>query len=310
MNLPLFSEVGSQTVLVVDDQPVNLKILGQALSKDYQVLLASSGEQALRMARDQLPDLILLDIIMKDMDGYQACRQLKSDPLTQNIPIIFSTAMDSVEDEVRGLEEGATDYITKPFNVALVLARVRNQLQLKKKTDLLERLVSLDGLTEIPNRRYFEQRLEEEWRRAERGEECLCLAMADIDAFKQFNDNYGHGAGDLCLQKVARCLSSNAQRSGDLVARYGGEEFAVLLPATDLDAGRLVVERLRQSVEDLAIPHRFSPVTDVVTLSVGLACIRVSLDMEKERLWKEADKQLYGAKQAGRNRVHTAWLHC
>lgn len=298
-----FVDSQKQRVLVVDDQPINLKILGQALSGDYQVLIASNAEQAIHIATTQQPDLVLLDIIMQGMDGYQTCRALKQDPRTVNIPIIFSTSMDSEEDEVKGLEAGASDYITKPYNLALVKARVRNQMQLKKKTDLLEKLVSLDGLTEIPNRRYFEQQFEVEWRRAQRAGSNISVCMLDIDFFKQFNDNYGHGAGDICLQRVARTLVDNAKRSGDLVARYGGEEFVVLLPEIDLKETKLVAERLRESVEALAITHQFSACAGVVTISAGLATCRAGFGMNKGQLLEEADRLLYEAKQQGRNRV-------
>ncbi|GGO68272.1 diguanylate cyclase domain-containing protein [Bowmanella pacifica] len=298
-----FIDSQKQRVLVVDDQPINLKILGQALSGDYQVLVASNAEQAIQIAMTQQPDLILLDIIMQGMDGYQTCRTLKQDPRTVNIPIIFSTSMDSEEDEVKGLEAGAADYITKPYNLALVKARVRNQMQLKKKTDLLEKLVSLDGLTEIPNRRYFEQQYEVEWRRAQRAGSNLSICMIDIDFFKQFNDNYGHGAGDICLQRVAHILLDNAKRSGDLVARYGGEEFVVLLPDTELEEAKVVTERLRASVEALAISHHFSACAKVVTISAGFATCRPGFGQDKGLLLEEADRYLYEAKQQGRNRV-------
>ncbi|GAA0342759.1 diguanylate cyclase [Bowmanella denitrificans] len=292
-----------QKVLVVDDQPINLKILGQALAGDYQVLVASNAEQALQIAILQQPDLILLDIIMQGMDGYQTCRALKQDSRTVNIPVIFSTSMDSEADEVKGLEAGAADYITKPYNLALVKARVRNQMQLKKKTDLLEKLVSLDGLTEIPNRRNFEQHFEVEWRRAQRSGLPLSLCMIDIDSFKQYNDNYGHGAGDICLQRVAQTLASTAKRSGDLVARYGGEEFVVLLPDTELEEASVVSERLRQAIESQAIEHKYSSCAQVVTISAGLASCQVQIGMERSQLMEEADKFLYEAKQQGRNRV-------
>lgn len=298
-----FIDSQKQRVLVVDDQPINLKILGQALSGDYQVLVASNAEQALQIAMTQQPDLILLDIIMQGMDGYQTCRALKQNPRTVNIPIIFSTSMDSEEDEVKGLEAGAADYITKPYNLALVKARVRNQMQLKKKTDLLEKLVSLDGLTEIPNRRYFEQQYEVEWRRAQRAGSDISICMIDIDFFKQFNDNYGHGAGDICLQRVAKTLMDNAKRSGDLVARYGGEEFVVLLPDTELEDAKIVTERLRASVEGQMIPHHFSACAKVVTISAGFATCRPGFGQDRGLLLEEADRYLYEAKQQGRNRV-------
>lgn len=292
------------TVLVVDDDLINMEILAHGLCNDYEVITASSGMQALEVADKAQPDTILLDIIMPDVDGYQVCRQLKSARRTQKIPIIFSTSKCTDEDEVLGLSMGASDYITKPFNMALVKARVRNQILLKQKTDLLEQLASIDGLTEIPNRRYFDEIFEQEWRRAIRNQYPISLCMMDIDCFKQFNDNYGHTAGDDTLVAVARILSRANQRAGDFVARFGGEEFVYVWPNCELQHAEVMAEKARKAVCDLQITHRFSSSSEnVITISLGVACISPVQGQSRKELIDRADEKLYLAKQSGRNLV-------
>lgn len=298
------SDITRPTVLVVDDDFINKEILAHGLKNDYNVITAGSGTEALKVAEEAKPDTILLDIIMPDMDGYQVCRQLKSSRRTQKIPIIFSTSKCSDEDEVLGLTMGASDYITKPFNMALVKARVRNQVLLKQKTDLLEQLASVDGLTEIPNRRYFDEIYEQEWRRATRNQYPISLCMIDIDCFKQFNDNYGHTAGDDTLVAVARVLSRVSQRAGDFVARFGGEEFVYVWPNCELANAQLMAEKARQSIFELQIPHKYSSLAEkVITVSSGVATIYPTQGQTRKELLDIADERLYQAKQAGRNVV-------
>jgi len=195
------------TVLIVDDQPANLMILSRLLKDDYRVLVANNAAKAMEIAQgDNPPVLILLDIEMPGMDGYDLCRELKEDERTSGIAVIFVTARDAAEDEEMGFRLGAVDYISKPYHPAIVRARVRNHVNLKIRTDMLEKLSNRDGLTNIPNRRYFEERLEGEWARAWRSGQPLSVVMMDIDHFKLFNDHYGHGAGDDCLRRVARIV--------------------------------------------------------------------------------------------------------
>jgi len=292
-----------QKILIVDDMPTNVKILGEALRPNYDIVVATSGKKALEIAQTQVPDLILLDIMMPEMDGYTVCRALKEDSCTKNIPIVFITAKDQTDDELHGLELGAVDYITKPFQVLIVKARVRTQLDLKRKYDLLESMVSLDGLTEIPNRRRFDDALEQEWRRMSRGGASLAVAMVDIDFFKNYNDAYGHAAGDACLKAVATALSRTFKRASDLLARYGGEEFAAILPETDLPAGLVLGEKMRANVAALAIPHAHSSAAEHVTISVGVAAAIPSAENSAQSLLEAADAMLYKAKQQGRDRV-------
>jgi len=180
---------------------------------------------------------------------------------------------------------------------------VANHINLKIKADLLESQAMLDGLTNIPNRRRFDETLEREWRRAQRSGAPLSLIMADIDFFKQYNDNYGHGVGDVCLKKVAATLAESTDRPSDLVARYGGEEFVALLPDTDAEGARLIAERMRGNVDAMQLLHEYSDVSGRVTISIGLACLVPKADETSDELLKLADQMLYRAKASGRNRV-------
>lgn len=221
------------TVLIVDDMTTNLLILSDLLKDEYSIKVAKNGQKALDIVHssDEV-DIILLDIMMPDIDGYEVCRELKSNPKTKNIPIIFVTAKDNDADEEYGLNLGAIDYITKPFNKAIVKLRIKNHLELKLKSDLLEELSMYDGLTHIPNRRFFDQVFQSTYKEVKRENKSLAVMMIDIDFFKLYNDNYGHGKGDETLKKVAQALQMTLKRPTDLVARYGGEEFVVLLKGT------------------------------------------------------------------------------
>lgn len=294
------------TVLIVDDQPANIHALAKLIKDEYHILAATSGDKALEIASGaEPPDLILLDIMMPDMDGYEVCRRLKDTEQTNDIPVIFVTAMDSEEDEEMGFSLGAVDYISKPFNPVIAKARIRNQINLKIRTDMLEKLSMYDGLTDIPNRRFFEVSLEREWLRTQRFFKPLSLLMIDIDNFKPYNDNYGHGAGDDCLRNVARTLKNTLVRPADLIARYGGEEFVALLPETDEQGALHVAQELCSAVQNLGIRHEYSPTAPVVTMSVGTATFTSENSVESsEKLLKIADLALYRAKKNGRNQVY------
>jgi diguanylate cyclase (GGDEF)-like protein len=297
----------NMSVLIVDDVPINIQVLAEALRADYRVRIAANGAKALSIAMsDDQPDIILLDIMMPEMDGYAICRALKNNPKTIHIPVIFVTAKTDSEAEAMGLNLGAVDYITKPFSIPVVKARVRNHLQLKMRTDMLERMALVDGLTGIANRRSFNESLHQEWKRAARNNMPLSVIMIDIDHFKPYNDNYGHGTGDDCLQRVAEALRDAMQRPSDIIARYGGEEFAALLPETDSQGADMVARKLLQSVADLRLPHEHSPVADHVTISVGHATGRATPDKTPDDLLQAADNALYKAKESGRNQVQAA----
>lgn len=298
--------VEKHRILIVDDAATNIEILNEVLGAEYDSLFAMDGLTALRLAVEQEPDLILLDVVMPGLDGHEVCKRLKADPRTKGIPVIFISGLSDESDEAKGLEIGAIDYITKPFSPPIVRARVRNHLQLKRYQDMLERLSVLDGLTGIANRRRFDEALDHEWLRSRRTGAVMSLIIIDVDCFKFYNDNYGHAAGDECLKQVAKVLADGVRRTGDVVARYGGEEFVVIMPETDAAGAIVIAETLRRSVLALALPHAFSMAGDVVSVSIGGATIVPARHSQgPEELVKLADTRLYEAKNAGRNRV--AW---
>lgn len=293
-----------QRILIVDDEKFNREILSELLLPDYDVFLAKDGDQAIARARATPgPDLILLDVVMPGMDGYEVLRRLRADERTSTIPVIFVTGMCEAEDEAKGLDMGAVDYILKPFRFAVVRARVRNHMSYIWQRKQLEQDAFIDSLTGIHNRRRFDQTLSIEWRRANRHGKQLSLAMVDIDYFKQYNDTYGHGAGDDALRQIANVMSNIINRSGELIARYGGEEFVVLLPEVGHNEAIRIAEQLRYSVEMLAIRHENSTVAPVMTISVGGVSMVPCANGTFVDLLTLADDQLYLAKRAGRNSV-------
>jgi len=295
-------------ILIVDDSPINISLLGAELHKDYELKIATNGEEALKIAYSTPPDLVLLDIEMPGMNGYQVCKQLKENQTTLNIPVIFITAKATIEDEMKGLEMGAVDYIVKPFCIPIVKARVKTHITLKIKSDILESLTCIDSLTNIFNRRRFDESLKQEWGKAMRFQETVSIILIDIDFFKKYNDNYGHPAGDDCLAKVAKSLERCLGRSSDFVARYGGEEFVAVLTNTQHAVAKLLAEKMRASIEELAIPHAYSEATDNVSISLGVATTIPTSRLTTIDLIKAADSALYEAKEQGRNQVKSIIL--
>ncbi len=296
------------TILVVDDLSSNIAILSNLLKKEYKVKIANSGKKALELARSkEKPDLILLDIEMPLMSGYDVCRQLKATAETKEIPVIFVSGKASAEDEEYGLNLGAIDYIKKPFHPAIVKIRVKNHIELKLKSAKLEELSMCDSLTGIPNRRFFEEALEKKHKEMQRDNGTLAVVMIDIDFFKPYNDNYGHWKGDEALTQVARALKRSIKRPTDVAARYGGEEFIVILKNCDQEGAKKVANELVEAVRSLKIEHRFSKASDYVTISAGLAFKEKESSITKEELIKEADEQLYRAKESGRDKYCAAF---
>lgn len=290
-------------LLLVDDQMANIRLLYDLFKDEYEVYMATSGEEAIDQCQTLMPDLVLLDVVMPGMGGHEVCRRLQTNALTQHIPIIFLTSKDSDADEALGLELGAVDFIHKPIKPAQVKARVRIHLALKVQADLLRSVALVDGLTGIANRRKFDETLEVVWLHAIRSQRPISLIMIDVDFFKHYNDHYGHQLGDACLKAVAQCLQSTITRPYDLVARYGGEEFVCLLPETDCDGAMQLAQELREAVEHLKLPHAHSDVADHVTISLGVATAVAHRDLEAASVLHCADQQLYMAKQSGRDRV-------
>jgi diguanylate cyclase (GGDEF)-like protein len=302
---------GKPKLLVVDDKPVNIQVLHQIFAADYQVFMATSGAQALAICRSNPPDLILLDVVMPEMDGFEVCTELKSDAATRDIPIIFVTAHDDTSQETHGLDVGAVDFIAKPVNPAVVRARVKTHLMLKLQSDVMRKLVFLDGLTGVFNRRYFDQQIAIEWARAARNDAPLSVILIDVDFFKDFNDQYGHQAGDDCLQQIARTLKASLKRPADLVARYGGEEFVCILPDTGFDDAMLIARGLEQQVRATEIAHAKSTISAFVTISLGVAARSHLLansptedgTIDSSVLVALADARLYLAKSNGRGQA-------
>ncbi len=292
-------------ILIVDDVPENIEVLGEILTDNFDLQCAFSGPEALELAAE-LPDLILLDVLMPGMDGFEVCACLKATAATAEIPVIFITAKNDPEAEMAAFAAGAVDFITKPVNPVTARARIQTHLTLKRQKDLLRAQAMVDGLTGIANRRFFDERLLAEWRHVQRHQRSLAILMIDIDHFKGYNDHYGHQAGDNCLRRVATTLGASMQRAHDLAARYGGEEFICMLPECDLQGAITKAEALRAAVAALEIPHAASPTGDRLTLSIGVAATIPPSQASPDTLVAAADAQLYLAKQAGRNRVRAA----
>ncbi|MBN2898432.1 MAG: diguanylate cyclase [Clostridia bacterium] len=293
-----------QTILIVDDAPINITLLGNLFKDNYIVQVANQGTTAIEIATgDDPPDLILLDVVMPEMTGYEVCKVLKNNKKTENIPIIFITGKDGTQDEIKAFELGAVDYITRPFNPVIVKARVNTHMELKRYRDFLENMSLIDGLTGIANRRKFDEYFDIVWNLGLREGIEQSVILIDIDHFKSYNDSYGHQAGDDCLIRIAREIASHVRRKTDLVARYGGEEFVCILPDTSEEDALKIADHLRQSIEALGIPHKASEVSSCVTVSVGVATIVPMQGMLSQGLLKAADQALYYSKQSGRNQV-------
>jgi len=303
-------------ILVVDDVATNLRLVeGHLRREGYQVFLATSGEEALLRIRDEPIDLILLDVIMPGLDGFDTCRRIREDDHTRHIPVILVTSLNDLDHKAQGQEAGADDFVTKPFDRNELLIRVRSMLRIKALHDRLtqkiaelegakvrlRRLADTDALTSLYNKRYLTEGLRLEVARAERYHIPLSLIMIDVDHFKMTNDEFGHVTGDAVLQQLAT-LFVNGVRAIDIAHRYGGEEFAIVLPETPAEGAELVANRLRDQVRR----HRFLDVDGEplgpITISLGVASRGPEAD-DAETLIKLADTRLYEAKQRGRDCV-------
>lgn len=291
--------------------------VAQSAAEAFQFLAMDTPEKHIDM------DLILMDIVMPEKNGIEACETIKEDSRYKDTPIIMVTANQDMASLEQAFSAGATDYITRPLQKVELLARVRSALMLKDEMERrkarekellditkqleeanarLKELASVDGLTGIGNRRYFEEMYEQEWRRAQREMSSLAVLMVDIDFFKRYNDNYGHQQGDECLKKVAAGIRDVLRRPADFLARYGGEEFVVVLPQTNMRGAKHMARTIKETIERMALPHKTSPINPYVTVSVGVAVgIPETIEMKKETLLQAADQALYQAKKSGRN---------
>ncbi|MHC4106638.1 MAG: diguanylate cyclase [Planctomycetota bacterium] len=289
-------------LLAIDDSPEIHELLKAHLKHErLEIHSATSGQEGLDTAQALLPDVILMDLDLPDLDGFSILRELKADPRTHEIPVIFVSDTPQTANKVRGFEMGAIDFVTKPFDIAELKARLRSALRLRSLINMLAQRAQLDGLTGLWNRSYFDQRLDHEVADASRYGNPLSLIMCDLDHFKSINDNHGHPFGDLVLEEFARLLSHN--RKGDIPCRYGGEEFAIILPHTGIAAATRVADRLRESLKSLRwVGHEDL----VVTGSFGVADLECVVQPTSAAMIDTADHALYGAKQVGRDRVEVA----
>ena len=292
-------------ILVVDDEKHNIDILDEILSPSYDILIAKNGNTAIQIANEFLPDLILLDVILPDMTGFDVLTILKNSDTTKMIPVIFITGLVGSDDENKGLQLGAVDYITKPFCKLIVETRVKTHLQIVEHIRTIESFSLIDVLTNIPNRRSFNNQLYAEWARATREKIPVSLLMFDTDKFKYINDTYGHPQGDAVLKIVAETIKQTLKRPTDFAARWGGEEFAVLLSNTDLQGALEIAEQIRANIECTVIPC-FDGTTINSTVSVGVNSQIPDKNSSVEAFISETDKALYAAKNAGRNRINSA----
>jgi len=290
------------SVLIVDDERANISILKDLLKSDYTVYAACNGEDALEAAREFTPDVILLDVLMADMDGYEVIAQLQKEEATWNIPVIFVTGLDNTGEEEKGLNAGAADYIRKPFNSSIVKLRVRNQINIVNQIRTINTLSITDQLTGIRNRRGFDECLKREWGRTIREKLPISILLIDADNFKKYNDEYGHQQGDVVLQTVARVLSDSVKRTTDVAARWGGEEFAALLPNTDMAGALEVAEIIRAGIESTPI-LLLSGESTGITVSIGASTIMPTNETLLHDFIDKADEALYAAKSAGKNCV-------
>ena len=295
-------DVNRSSVLIVDDESVNIKILAHILGSEYKIITATSGMDAIKTAKEKSPDIILMDIMMPDMDGYQTLSLIKKNEDICKIPVIFITGLDSDEDEEKGLSLEAADYITKPFSSSVVKLRVRNQIKMLQQMRTIEELSYLDQLTGLSNRRSFDDRLRMEWKQAVREKTHISILMMDLDKFKAVNDIYGHMHGDIVLQTVSGIIKKIYRRPGDFASRWGGEEFVVLLPNTPAEGAVEIAEKIRAQVETTDIPHENGEITKI-TLSIGVNSLIPTQDSAINDFLDHADKSLYAAKEAGRNKV-------
>ena len=301
-NKETYMDKQKNSVLIVDDEAMNITALSYMLSQEYTIYVEKDGEGAIDTAQKLQPDLILLDIIMPEMSGFDVISKLKEDSRTKDIPVIFITSLNETEDEEKGLICGAADYITKPFNKSTVAVRVRSQMRIVNQMRLINNISITDPLTNVGNRRYFNTILEQEWKRAVRQKSSIALLIIDVDFFKQYNDTYGHIEGDRVLKNVAQSIKGVLARVTDKLARWGGEEFAVILPDTEQDGAIKVAEDIRKCVEGTEIELDCGT-TASITISIGVNATVPTRTCNLDEFISNTDDALYEAKKTGRNKV-------
>jgi diguanylate cyclase (GGDEF)-like protein len=297
------NETKKNSILVIDDAHSNILALMHILGDDYTIYAKKNGKDGIKIAADVTPDIIMLDIIMPEMDGYEVLAELKKSEMTKNIPVIFITGLRDSGDETKGLALGAADYITKPFVPEIVKLRIQNQIQIVNQIRTIQQLSMTDQLTGLPNRRYFDARFKTEWARAYRDHAPLSILVADIDKFKNYNDSYGHQQGDMALIAFAQVFMEPLKRAADFAARWGGEEFIALLPNTDSYGALNVAEKIRKSIEDFEVPRleKIPESAAKITVSIGANTQIHGDESTVMEFFAKADEALYESKKNGRN---------
>ena len=295
-----------QMILIIDDTPIHIHLLTNILSPYYTIKAATDGRKGIELANKHKIDLILLDIVMANFSGFEVLAELKKDERTKDIRVIFITAMDSTEDEMRGLSLGAVDYITKPFVDEIVLLRVNLHMQLINHIRTIEKLNHFDGTTNIRNRRSFNNLVSQIWDKTVQAGGGLSLIMIDLDNFKHVNENHGYAFGDFCLSTAAKLIQESVQNGENLVFRWDGEEFAVLLPGTTTEQAMEIAETIRINIEQEKITNEEAQVN--ITASIGVGTIYPDEQDSEDRLYLAVDKAMRKAKETGANRIEVAGL--
>lgn len=295
-------ETEKNTVLIVDDEKVNIYTLTDILSPDYTIFTAKTGQDAIEIANNYLPDIILLDIIMPEMDGYEVIKHLKKSEKTKQIPIIIISGLSNAKSEEKGLSLGASDYIAKPFSSAIIKLRVQNQIQISNYFKMKNDFSMTDTLTGLPNKYCFDERMHLEWEHSRRNKTPLGILIINIDKFRIYNEKYGHSQGDAVIKSIADCIKESLNRAIDFIARWKGGEFAVLLPFTDLSGAVKIAEKILKSAEKNPIAHTDGKATHI-TVSIGVNSIIPVHGCTINEFLENAAFALSEAKNSGKNKV-------
>lgn len=300
------TSIADSLILIVDDDPINSTVIHNLLATTYKAHVVESGEQALDFCATNLPDLILLDVMMGGISGLETCKRLKNSQHTQHIPVVFITSILDQDSENRCWDAGGVDFVSKPVNGITLLNRIKSHLTLKLQADFLRRMTFIDGLTGLYNRHLLSEVISKGILHTNRSGSPFSLMMIDVDWFKAFNDTYGHLVGDDCLRGIANAIRQTLHRPTDVAMRFGGEEFLCFLPQTDIAGAKHIAAKLLKVVEGLGLPHKSSPF-GVTTISIGICTVDPHTNKNNRQIIGQADSALYKAKQSGRNRfVHQA----
>lgn len=292
------------TILCIDDESVNLKVLASIFKGQYNVVVCKSAKQGFQRALQENPDIILLDVLMPDENGFELMEKLKQHPKLTNIPVIFITGLQDAEDEEKGLLMGACDYIQKPFNYGIVRARVNTHLEIVRQRNLLQKFALFDSLTELPNRRKWQQDSVDYWLSSKNAQSPMVYGIIDVDHFKKYNDNYGHQQGDVVLRKIANCIRRTLFEYGGAIFRCGGEEFYFYFPVNKQNTAETTLAACLKSVEQLAIPHHAINFNNQVSVSIGAIQVIPNEQLSVEQIMQQADERLYVVKNSTRNAVN------